>query len=56
MRGGAHEPLPPQELRAKFADNARYGGWDETLAQEARAWCESVFTQPKLDGAVRFRG
>lgn len=55
MRGGAHEPLPPRELRAKFADNARYGGWDEALAQEARAWCENVFTQPKLDGAARFR-
>ncbi len=55
MRGGAHEPLPPDELRAKFADNARYGGWDETLTQEARRWCESAFTRTSLDGAAHFR-
>ena len=23
---GARDPFPPEELRAKFADNARYGG------------------------------
>ncbi len=27
MRGGAHEPLTPAEISAKFHDNARFGGW-----------------------------
>jgi 2-methylcitrate dehydratase PrpD len=34
MRGGAHEPLSDEELRAKFYDNVRFGGWE---AERARA-------------------
>jgi 2-methylcitrate dehydratase PrpD len=55
MRGGARDPLPPAELEAKFVDNLVYGGWTEAQAQQARAWCDSVFSQPSMAGAVEFR-
>jgi len=29
MRGGQHEPLTDAEIRQKFVDNARFGGWSE---------------------------
>jgi len=28
MRGGAHEPLTPQDIADKFALCARHGGWE----------------------------
>ena len=56
MRGGAHEPLPPPELRAKFLDNLRYGGWSEAQAARAQAWGEAVFAQAGLDGVSGLRG
>jgi len=55
MRGGAHEPLPPAELDAKFADNAYFGGWDTALTNDARAWCETIFNSADLAGVARFR-
>ena len=32
MRGGAHEPLSESDIRAKFYDNARFGGWQREKA------------------------
>jgi 2-methylcitrate dehydratase PrpD len=32
MRGGQHEPLTDEEIRQKFLDNARFGGWSEERA------------------------
>ena len=29
FRGGAHAPIPEDELVAKFRQNCRFGGWDE---------------------------
>jgi 2-methylcitrate dehydratase PrpD len=29
FRGGAHAPIPDDELAAKFRDNCRFGGWSE---------------------------
>ena len=55
MRGGARDPLSPAELQAKFVDNLIYGGWSEAQAQEARQWCDEVFAQTTMAGAVRFR-
>ena len=55
MRGGARDPLPAAELQEKFVDNLVYGGWSEAQAQEARQWCDAVFEQPSMEGAVRFR-
>jgi hypothetical protein len=55
MRGGARDPLSPQELQSKFEDNLRYGGWNAAQARQARAWCDEVFQQTSLQGAARFR-
>jgi 2-methylcitrate dehydratase PrpD len=32
MRGGAHEPLSPSDITAKFYDNSRFGGWPRAQA------------------------
>jgi 2-methylcitrate dehydratase PrpD len=32
MRGGQHEPLTDENIRQKFLDNARFGGWSEDRA------------------------
>jgi len=37
MRGGAHEPLTTEEIRAKFYDNTRFGGWDDERAKAVAA-------------------
>ncbi|HSF22223.1 MAG TPA: MmgE/PrpD family protein, partial [Burkholderiales bacterium] len=38
FRGGAHAPIPDEELERKYRDNCRFGGWrDERAAQVARA-------------------
>lgn len=55
MRGGARDPLSPQELQSKFEDNLRYGGWSAAQAQQARTWCDEVFQQTSMEGAARFR-
>jgi 2-methylcitrate dehydratase PrpD len=34
MRGGAHEPLSPGEILAKYRDNARFGGWAAKRAEQ----------------------
>jgi 2-methylcitrate dehydratase PrpD len=34
MRGGQHEPLTDQDIRRKFLDNARFGGWPEERAKQ----------------------
>lgn len=36
MRGGAHEPLPEEELQAKFAANLRFGGLDHARIDALR--------------------
>ena len=41
LRGGASEPLSRAELEAKFAANARLGGWGEEQARSARL-CSSA--------------
>ena len=37
MRGGAHEPLSASDIMAKFIDNARFGGWQQSRAQALAA-------------------
>jgi 2-methylcitrate dehydratase PrpD len=39
MRGGAHEPLSESEIKTKFYDNARFGGWPR---EKAAALAESL--------------
>ncbi|HTI87331.1 MAG TPA: hypothetical protein VL966_12055 [Alphaproteobacteria bacterium] len=55
MRGGAHAPLTTDEIEAKFADNAMYGGWDRPRAEALRAWSRLAFTAPNLAALGEFR-
>ncbi len=43
LRGGASEPLSRAELEAKFAANARIGGWSEAQARAALAHIASLW-------------
>jgi len=43
LRGGASEPLSRPELEAKFAANARLGGWSEAQAGSALALIRSLW-------------
>jgi 2-methylcitrate dehydratase PrpD len=44
MRGGAHDPLPDDELFGKYADNAVYGGWTRDRARSVLDWSRTIFT------------
>jgi 2-methylcitrate dehydratase PrpD len=43
MRGGAHEPLTPQDIEDKFALNVAHGGWKEGHIQEALALMRTLY-------------
>jgi len=55
MRGGAHAPMPDEELERKFLDNAVHGGWDDATAQRFMAFTRGVFEAPTLSGLEEFR-
>ena len=48
MRGGAHEPLSSDDIRLKFHDNARFGGW----TQERATTVETALGQIAAGGNV----
>lgn len=53
MRGGAHDPLPREELDAKFTGNVLYGGFDNATAGRLKAATSELFATPDLS---RFTG
>ena len=55
LRGGAREPLPAEELGAKYRANAVAGNIPEVLADELKAWCETAFDAPDMAWLARFR-
>ena len=55
MRGGAHAPLAPGEIEAKFLDNAHYGGWTEATAVRFLACSRELFTAASMDALKEFR-
>ena len=55
LRGGAHEPLPADELRAKYRANAAAGNVPDAMAGALEAWCETAFEAPDMAGLARFR-
>ncbi len=55
LRGGAHEPLPTDELRAKYRANAAAGNVPDTMAGALEAWSETAFDAPDMAGLARFR-
>ena len=42
MRGGQHEPLTDDDIRQKFLDNARFGGWSEVQAKAVAEGIERI--------------
>ena len=55
LRGGAHEPLSAEELRAKYRANADAGNVPDAVADALEAWCETVFEAPDMAGLASFR-
>jgi 2-methylcitrate dehydratase PrpD len=48
LRGGAGEPLSRDEIEAKFASNARVGGWPQERARAALEWARGLWDQPSV--------
>jgi 2-methylcitrate dehydratase PrpD len=46
FRGGTQEPLRDEEIAAKYAANAAYGGWDAAQTAAARETLQHVFDAP----------
>jgi len=55
MRGGAHDPIPPDEIVDKFRDNAQFGGWDSERAAKMIAAVDVVVGGGAVDLASAFR-
>jgi 2-methylcitrate dehydratase PrpD len=49
MRGGQHEPLTDAEIRQKFVDNARFGGWSEKRAAAVASAIDRVVEGGAVD-------
>lgn len=49
MRGGAHEPLPDEELQAKFAANMRFGGMDDSKVELLKASLDEITRGGRVD-------
>ncbi len=49
MRGGQHEPLTDAEIRQKFLDNARFGGWSEERARAVAGALDRVVEGGAVD-------
>ncbi len=55
MRGGAHDPMPPEELQAKFLDNVGYGGWTQAQGRRLIDALAEIFQAPSLEILQEFR-
>ena len=49
MRGGAHDPIPTQEIVDKMRDNTRFGGWDAARTDRLTATIDSIVAGGKVD-------
>lgn len=49
MRGGAREPLSDGQIRAKFLDNARFGGWPDDRAETVLAALAAIARGDAVD-------
>lgn len=56
MRGGAQQPLSPEELEEKFRDNARHGGWSDSQTQDMLDVFQRIFAQSGLHDLEQARG
>ena len=55
LRGGTREPLPHDEIVAKFHNNVAFGGWNERQSNALKTWCASLFDAPNFGGLSAFR-
>jgi 2-methylcitrate dehydratase PrpD len=49
MRGGQHEPLTDDDIRQKFLDNARFGGWSESKALAVASAIDGIVAGGPVD-------
>jgi 2-methylcitrate dehydratase PrpD len=49
MRGGQHEPLTDRDIRQKFLDNARFGGWPEARANAVAKALDTIIAGGAVD-------
>lgn len=55
MRGGVHEPLSMDEIKAKFRANVLYGGWTADLGERLLSFCENIAEHRDMKGLAEFR-
>ncbi len=56
MRGGMREPLPPEEIIAKFRANCAYGGWETERAEQLLDFLQTLPDHADLSGLSAFGG
>jgi 2-methylcitrate dehydratase PrpD len=49
MRGGQHEPLTDADIRQKFIDNAKFGGWSEDQAERVATAIDRIVAGGAVD-------
>ena len=49
FRGGAHAPIPDDELESKYRDNCRFGGWTAQRAAQVADAINALAAGGKLD-------
>ena len=55
LRGGVREPLPRDELAAKFEANLTFAGCSSEDMRTLRACCDTIFDAPNMEGLKAFR-
>ncbi|MDC0033241.1 MmgE/PrpD family protein [Alphaproteobacteria bacterium] len=55
LRGGEREPMPREELNAKFHANVAFGGWSQERATELQTYCTDLSDAVGLSGLKAFR-
>ncbi len=56
MRGGMREPLPPEEIIAKFRANCAHGGWEAERAEQLLEYLQALPDHADLAGLSAFGG
>ena len=49
MRGGAHEPLTDDDVKAKFLDNLQFGGWDARRSTQLTEAIDRIVAGATID-------
>jgi 2-methylcitrate dehydratase PrpD len=49
FRGGAHAPIPDDELERKYRDNCRFGGWSDERAAQVAGAIDAIAAGGRID-------